>query len=248
MKMLLPPAQIVIPSNRPRTRAGPDSRGIRICFAELGRSCALMQGYLIFTDGSAYVYDAPSNDDVENLCAQIQRGRVFNLGARRAAFGFVRGFTPPPDYETIYSYPPYPGMTPASCGLPVTDWGSLVWNGSQPIPPFGGSVSGTGLNFVGAFPGGSFSALAYSSTSLDVKTDASTLDVTVHNSDVHGPIAFTFTQNILGGATLTFAGIASGATQTQTLTLIHGVSTFQGDSAIGGSVSQAWDVTLVPHP
>lgn len=128
MKMLLPPAQIVIPSNHPRTRRGPDSRGIRICVAQIGRSCLLQQGYVTFTDGSAYVYDAPSNVEFEALCASIQRGRQFNFQVRRAAFGFVKGFTPPGDYEVIYTYPPYPGTTPTACAVSFINWNDMIWD------------------------------------------------------------------------------------------------------------------------
>lgn len=127
MKKLVSPGQVVIPSNFPRTRGGPDSRGFRICFAELGRSCSLKQGFLIFTDGSAYSYDTVSNDITEALCAQLQRGLTFNRQFRRAAFGYIRGFTPPADYETIYSYPPYGGVTPAACPLPPVPWPNLTW-------------------------------------------------------------------------------------------------------------------------
>lgn len=127
MKKLVAPGQVVIASSPPSTRQGVDSRGIRICFSELGRSCALMQGYLVFTDGSAYVYDAPSNESIEALCAQLQRGKVFNFRVRRSQFGFVRGFTPPPDYETIYSFPPYAGSAPVACSLPRVDWSTLFW-------------------------------------------------------------------------------------------------------------------------
>lgn len=127
MKKLVAPGQVVIPSNFPRTRSGPDSRGIRICFSELGRSCALKQGFLLFTDGSAYSYDTVSNDVTEALCAQLRRGFVFNRQFRRAGFGFIRGFTPPADYETIYSFPPYGGVTPDACPLPNPIFADLAW-------------------------------------------------------------------------------------------------------------------------
>jgi hypothetical protein len=127
MKQLLPGDVINIPSNLPRTRQGPDSRGIRICFQELGRSCSLQTGYLIFTDGSAYEYDAPGNTPVEQLCVALQRGKQFNFQVRRSRSGFTRGFTPPADYETIYTYPPYAGTEPAACALPGVDWSLLDW-------------------------------------------------------------------------------------------------------------------------
>lgn len=128
MKQLNADGTVTIPSNLPRTRSGPDSRGIRLCFAELGRSCSLGQGFLIFTDGSAYSYDAPSNTPIEALCEQFQRGKVFNFSVRRSRGGFVKGFTPPPDYETIYTFPPYEGVTPSACGVPTFNWNSLAWS------------------------------------------------------------------------------------------------------------------------
>lgn len=127
MKKLVAPGQVVIPSNFPRTRGGLDSRGIRICFAELGRSCAAKQGFLIFTDGSAYSYDTVSNDVTEALCDQLRRGFTFNRFFRRAGFGFIRGFVPPADYETIYSFPPYPGVAPTACPVPAGTWPNLSW-------------------------------------------------------------------------------------------------------------------------
>lgn len=127
MKQLNADGTVSIPSNLPRNKRGPDSRGIRICFAEIGRSCSLQTGYLIFTDGSAYEYTAPGNTDVEQLCAALQRGKMFNFQVRRTLAGYIRGFTPPADYETIYTYPPYPGVAPVACGLPMLDWTQLYW-------------------------------------------------------------------------------------------------------------------------
>lgn len=137
MKKLLADGSILIPSNFPRTRQGPDSRGYRICVAEIGRSCALMQGYVTFTDGSAYVYTAPSNAEFEALCASLQRGRQFNFQVRRANGGFVRGFVPPPDYEAIYDYPPYPGTTPTACPIGGADWDLTAWTITARAPGLG---------------------------------------------------------------------------------------------------------------
>lgn len=128
MKQLNPDGSITIPSNRPRTRQGPDSRGPRLCFQELGRSCALKQGFLIFMDGSAYAYDVPSNEPVEALVEQIHRGAVFNYFVRRSRGGYIRGFTPPADYETIYSFPPYEGFAPTSCPLDFINFNDIVWD------------------------------------------------------------------------------------------------------------------------
>ena len=129
MKILnaTPPPVIIIPSNFPRTRRGPDSRGIRICVAQIGRSCSLDQGFVIFTDGSAYSYDPPSKDEFEALCASLQRGKQFNFQVRRARGGYVRGFTPPADYEVIYNFPPYAGSVPAACPVPPVPWPNLTW-------------------------------------------------------------------------------------------------------------------------
>jgi hypothetical protein len=156
MKKLVAPGQVVIPSNFPRTRQGPDSRGFRICFAELGRSCALKQGFLIFTDGSAYSYDAVSNDVTEALCDQLRRGFTFNRFFRRAGFGFIRGFVPPADYETIYAYPPYAGTAPTACPVPLGTWPNLLWTTSFTSDqtstgilwtPSGGTASAIELDF-----------------------------------------------------------------------------------------------------
>lgn len=137
MKKLIAPATVVIPSNLPRTRRGPDSRGFRICVAEIGRSCVLQQGFITFTDGSAYSYDAPSLDEFVALCASLQRGKQFNSQVRRAASGYIKGFTPPPDYEAIYDYPPYPGSTPAACPLPGADWAMTDWTVTTNSPGTG---------------------------------------------------------------------------------------------------------------
>jgi hypothetical protein len=127
VKKLVTPGQTVIPSNLPRTHLGLDSRGFRICVAQLARSCALKQGFITFTDGSAYAYDSPSNADMESLCASLQRGRDFNFSVRRSRGGYARGFTPPGDFEVIYTYPPYPGTVPTACPLPGPDWPSSAW-------------------------------------------------------------------------------------------------------------------------
>jgi hypothetical protein len=128
MKKLVALGQVVVGSGRPRTRVGPDSRGLRICFAQIGRSCSLKTAYYTFTDGSAYVYSPISNLDAEALCASPIRGRAFNFAVRRALVGFVRGFVPPGDFEVIYSFPPYAGSQPAACSTGTLDWTLLVWD------------------------------------------------------------------------------------------------------------------------
>lgn len=115
MKQLNPGPTVVIPSNHPRTRRGSDSRGIRICVQELGRSCSLDQGFIKFLDGSQYAYDPGSKADIENLCDSFIRGRQFNFSVRRAVSGFQRSPVLPGDYEVIYTYPPYPGTAPGPC-------------------------------------------------------------------------------------------------------------------------------------
>lgn len=127
MKQKNADGSVTVPSNHPRTRGGPDSRGPRIAIAQIGRSCSLNTGYVTFTDGSAYVYDPPSKDEFEALCASVQRGKQFNYLVRRATSGYMLGFTPPPDFEVIYSYPPYPGVAPAACPLPSHPWPDLEW-------------------------------------------------------------------------------------------------------------------------
>lgn len=140
MKQLLPDGSINIPSNSPRTRQGPDSRGIRICVAQLARSCALMQGYITFVDGSAYVYTAPSNAEFEALCASLQRGRQFNFQVRRSRSGYSKVFVPPSDFEVIYTYPPYPGIAPSACPVPPPPWLPLDWTVLSNTAPAGDSV------------------------------------------------------------------------------------------------------------
>lgn len=93
-----------------------------------------MQGYVTFVDGSAYVYTAPSNVEFEALCAALQRGRQFNFQVRRSRLGYVKGFTPPPDFDVIYTYPPYPGVTPSACPLTNLDWANLFWTALSEIP------------------------------------------------------------------------------------------------------------------
>ena len=127
MKKLNPGNKIVIPSNLPRTRHGPDRRGPRICVLELGRSCALGQGFIVFTDGSAYSYDPPSSAPFEMLCASPQRGKDFNHLVRRAASGYIKNFVPPTDYQAIYDYPPYAGIAPIPCVSPGINWNDIVW-------------------------------------------------------------------------------------------------------------------------
>jgi hypothetical protein len=79
-------------------------------------------------DGSAYAYDVPSNEPVEALVEQLHRGAVFNLFVRRSRGGYIRGFTPPADYETIYSYPPYEGFSPSACPLLHINFNDMVWD------------------------------------------------------------------------------------------------------------------------
>lgn len=150
MKKLVSPGTVVIPSGYPRTRRR-DSRGVRICFAGLARSCADMEGFFEFTDGSNYAYTPVSNGLAEVLCASSQRGRFFNLSIRRAVFGYTRGFTPPADFETIYSFPPYLGTAPAQCSMAMLDWSMLVWDTYVPFgfPPstVTGSAAGASFNF-----------------------------------------------------------------------------------------------------
>ena len=151
MKKLVAPGVVVIPSSVPSTRQGPDSRGIRICVAQLGRSCALQQGFIIFTDGSAYSYDPQSNTEFELLCASVQRGKVFNFAVRRPTSGYVRGFTPPADYEIIYTFPPYPGTAPASCPLSFINWNDMIWDPpavDPGVPPRTMTASSVGNTFV----------------------------------------------------------------------------------------------------
>jgi hypothetical protein len=158
MKQLNPDGSITIPSNLPRTRRGPDSRGIRICFSEIGRSCALKTGYLTFTDGSAYEYAAPGNTDVEQLCAALQRGRMFNFSVRRSRGGFTRGFIPPGDYQIIYSFPPYAGTQPIDCADIKPDWTMTGWSVTTAAPQAGQTITfsldpGTGDTEVASFSG-----------------------------------------------------------------------------------------------
>ncbi len=127
MKILVAPATVVIPAQTPSTRRGPDSRGIRLLAAEIGRSCMNMQGFITFTDGSQYSYDAPSNSEFEALCDSLIRGRQFNFSVRRPIFGFTRSPVLPADYEVIYTFPPYAGSRPTSCALPPLDWTQLLW-------------------------------------------------------------------------------------------------------------------------
>ena len=130
MKKLNPDGSITIPSNLPRTHLGLDSRGYRICIAQIGRSCSTDTGFVTFTDGSAYIYLPPSKDEFEALCASVHRGRQFNFQVRRSRSGYVRGFTPPADYEVIYNFPPYAGSVPAACPLPSPGWPNLTWTTS----------------------------------------------------------------------------------------------------------------------
>ncbi len=243
-----PPPVYIIPSNQPGTKRGPDSRGIRICIAQIGRSCSLHQGYVTFTDGSAYVYDAPSNTEFEALCDQIQRGRTFNFQVRRSRGGYVKGFTPPGDYEIIYTYPPYPGVTPAACGVPFTDWASLTWSGSREFSPFDGSTSGSGLHFTGTMPNNGITAFGYGSSSLDVQSDASSLDVKVTNTSGTSTFDVSFTQNIGGGGTVFFPALAPGANNTQNLVLVQGVGVFDGEATWGTHESVDFAIDLTPLP
>lgn len=140
MKKLVGPGQVVIPSNMPRTNLGLDSRGPRLCFFQLGRSCSDKEGFFLFADGSSYAYTPESNGLAEILCAAPQRGKFFNLAVRRAGGGFTRGFVPPADYETIYSYPPYPGTAPDACVLGMIHWGDLIW---APVGSATGDAAGS---------------------------------------------------------------------------------------------------------
>ncbi len=216
MKQLNPDGSVTVASGRPRTRRGPDSRGIRLCFQELGRSCSLKQGYLIFTDGSAYVYDAPSNEEIEALCASPIRGRQFNFNVRRALGGFVKGFTPPGDYQTIYLFPPYEGSAPTECPLTDLDWSDLFWSIITETP-CGGEVWGWDSNGVasahqrlGASNGtfqctSNFSAQAIltyttgganSKVTLDIETSTQSSAWTVVTTvTVNGSVVLTDTRN-----------------------------------------------------
>lgn len=78
------------------------------------------------------------------------RGRDFNFRVRRSVAGFVRGYTPPADFETIYSFPPYAGVVPAACALPGVDWSLLVWD------DFTFHFTGSGATGTGAASGDSF--------------------------------------------------------------------------------------------
>lgn len=183
MKMLQPGPLIVIPSNSPRTRQGPDSRGIRICVAQIGRSCVLDQGYVTFTDGSAYVYGAPSKDEFEDLCASVQRGRQFNFQVRRSRAGYVRGFTPPADYEIIYSFPPYPGSQPPACnvcGGMNTDFNAEVWS----VDPAGNpaTIAGAGVSFAITMQPGAGNDWFFDGSGLCFPNPATTFNVHVDNS------------------------------------------------------------------
>lgn len=127
MKQLIAPGVVVVPSGFPRTRRR-DSRGIRICFDSLARSCGDQTGFFNFTDGASYEYFPVSNGDAEVLCASGIRGRFFNGSIRRSNGDYLRGYTPPGDYEIIYQYPPYFGVAPAACGVPGVNWNLLSWS------------------------------------------------------------------------------------------------------------------------
>lgn len=144
----------------------------------------LQQGYLIFTDGSAYVYDAPSNMPIENLCPSEHRGVFFNLAVRRSQFGFVRGFTPPSDYETIYEFPPYEGTLPDACSVTPPPWTDIAWtvtvNYSDP---------GNTLDFSQDPGTGATQDFLFTSTVTDFGVDVQTDGVATYNGpDVDGSV------------------------------------------------------------
>lgn len=217
MKQLNPDGSITIPSNLPRTRRGPDSRGIRLCFQELGRSCLLQQGYLIFTDGSAYAYDAPSNVEIEALCDSLIRGRVFNFSVRRSRGGFVKGFTPPADYQTIYSFPPYAGSAPTACPIINIDWTQLLWVVVSEVP-CGGSVwswdqNGTQADFQRlGLSNGTFSCHATweTSASLTYSGPAQNSNLHLHQESSHGVFAWGMTVTVTVNGTPVLSVSPSG--------------------------------------
>jgi len=187
MKLLnpSPPPVAIIPANVPSTRRGPDSRGIRICVQEIGRSCSLDMGFVTFLDGSQYSYDASSKQEFEDLCASVIRGRQFNFQVRRSRGGYVRSPTLPPDYEVIYSYPPYKGLTPADCnicGATNTDFTAVTWAVDGAGNP--GVITGSGVSLSFAMAAGAGSDWFLDGSALCYPNPSNTFNVHVVNNGI----------------------------------------------------------------
>lgn len=224
MKKLISAGVEAIYSGRPRTFLGIDKRGIRICVKSLGRSCSLNMGYITFNDGSAYEYSAGSKADIEALCASLHRGKDFNFSTRRVGSGYVRGFTPPADYQQIYSYPPYPGVKPSPCPNTTVDWNSVVWSNYTTLVRGGGFADGTfvgGHVFVEANGGTSpFCAVGANGT-VGYTGAVSNQKVTVTVASTGGNfIGFIVTQNSSARLTISSPQLPSAGTYVFNYTLL----------------------------
>ena len=103
-----------------------------------------MDGYLLFSDGSLYHYDAESMSVVVALTDALIHGRTFNFQYRRALNlfgGYERVLSVPGTAQLIYHYPPYPGVDPGPC-VSALNWNDLLWDS----PPDVDTPTGTGSN------------------------------------------------------------------------------------------------------
>ena len=144
MKALVSPGRVQISSTLARGGSVNNRPGRPPCFVSLWRDCTNMDGYLLFSDGSLYHYDAPAMDVVVALTKALIHGQSFNFFYRRSltVLGGYEKFTGiiPGTAMLIYHYPPYPGTDPGPCSTGLFD--ALTWpvpftTYTAPVPVFG---------------------------------------------------------------------------------------------------------------
>ena len=124
MKQLVAPGHVVV-TGSPGRSFFPRSAGTRpVCFSALYRDCTTGDAYLVFTDGSTYLYNSPAIPDVGSIAGGLIHGVTFNAFWRRSlmrggAFAKFAGSIPS-TATLIYSNPPYAGADPGPCPPPCS--------------------------------------------------------------------------------------------------------------------------------
>lgn len=211
---------------------------------ELGRSCSLDMGFITFLDGSQYSYDASSKAEFEDLCASVIRGKQFNFQVRRSRGGYLRSPILPPDYEVIYSYPPYEGLKPADCnicGMTNTDFTAVTWS----VDPAGnsGSLTGSGVSLSFVMTPGAGADWFLDGSALCYPNPATTFNVHVVNTGI-----FFLDVSDLFGYHVPFPNMSPNTNQDFTVPISPGPVTAIIHLHASNACNNTVGLTIIPPP